>query len=205
MQPDVNPFALDTPPAPAPATAVAVQSQPSPAPQQFAAPAAPAAAQQFGDDPFSGPAPQSERPRVLDLFGRLLLIVPVKVEIVKNTLSKEPGATQERMTADVVVLDGGQLSFGGNPEKLGGAPHTKVAPVPMKIDRLYMSQAGLVSQCRVALARRQSGQPGGMVLGRLSVGQAKEAGQNAPYLLTEATEADKAIARQYLANVDPFA
>ena len=210
MQPDVNPFAYEAPAppaAPVAATAVAVQPQPTPAPVVTQAPPAQAPQQPFGDDPFSGPAPQSERPRVLDLYGRLLLIAPIKVETVANTLAKEPGATQERMTADVVVLDGGPLRFGGNPEKLGGSPHTKVAEVPLKIDRLFMSQAGLISQCRIALAKRQANQPGGLVLGRLSIGQAKEAGQNAPYLLTEATDAEKALARQYLASVatDPFA
>lgn len=40
---------------------------------------------------------------------------------------------------------------------------------------------------------------GGMVLGRLGQGEAKK-GQSAPWLLAESAEADKAIARAYLAE-----
>jgi hypothetical protein len=40
---------------------------------------------------------------------------------------------------------------------------------------------------------------GGMVLGRLGQGEAKK-GQSAPWKLSDATEADKAIARAYLAK-----
>lgn len=184
-----NPFALDTPPAPPTA---------SPAPP--AAPMPPV--QPGGDDPFAGPAPQQARgPRVRDLYGRLLLLVPHKLETVPNRL--RPGEMQDRMTADVIVLDGGPIPFGGRPEATPPVPHNQTAQLPHKNARMYLSQAGLISQCRDALAKRLMGQPG-MVLGRLAVGEAK-GDQNAPYLLTPPTEADKNAARQYLAAVDPFA
>jgi hypothetical protein len=82
-------------------------------------------------------------------------------------------------------------------------PHDKVAQLPHKNARMFVSSVGLISQCREALAKRAQGQPG-MVLGRLSVGEAK-GDQAPPYLLTPPTDADKVIARAYLAQVDPFA
>lgn len=189
-----NPFALDTPLAVA-----AGMATPSP----VAAPVTPAAQPSGGDDPFSGPAPQQARgPRLRDLYGRLLLIVPFKVETVPNRLAKD-GSTQDRMTADVIVLDGGTILFGGAPEKIPAVPHTKSAETPHKTDRMFISSVGLISQCRDALAKRAQGQPG-MVLGRLNVGEAK-GDQAPPYLLTTPTDADKILARQYLAKVDPFA
>lgn len=196
-----NPFALDTPapaapsvPAPAPNAAPAVATGGAPADPFGSA---------SGEDPFSGPAPRADRPRVRDMYGRLLLLIPHKLEEgIPNRL--QPGTTQDRMTADVIVLDGGALPYGGRPEATPPVPHNKSAQVPLKVDRLFISQAGLISQCREALAKRLRGQPG-MVLGRLAVGEANAPGQNAPYLLTPPTDADKQFARQYLAAVDPFA
>jgi len=132
-----------------------------------------------------------------------LLVVPHKLEEnVPNRL--QPGTTQDRMTADVVALDGGPIAYGGKPEATPSVPHDKTAPVPHKTARQFISNSGLISQCREALAKRQRGEPG-MVLGRLAVGQVPANGGNPPYLLTPPTEADKQLARQYLATVDPFA
>lgn len=206
-----NPFAVDTVAPPASA-APAAQPNPfaaAPAAQPLAAPQIANAVQSAqpmapGDDPFSAPAPQAPRgPRLRDLYGRLLLLVPTKLEIgVPNRL--QPGTTQDRMTADVIVLDGGPIAFGGKPEETPPIPHDKTAQVPHKTPAMFISATGLHSQCREALAKRAQGQPG-MVLGRLGVGTKKEAGQNAPWLLSLPTEQDKALARQYLAQVDPFA
>lgn len=200
-----NPFALDTPAAtPAADTATAPATAPvaSTPVAQPAAPAQPAAA---GDDPFSDPAPREARgPRLRDMYGRLLLLIPHKLEEgIPNRLGK-PGETQDRMTADVVILDGGPLMYGGAPEKIPAVPHTQLAEIPHKNARMFISSAGLISQCREALAKKVTTGVPGMVLGRLAVGEAK-GDQNPPYLLTPATDADKALARTYLANVDPFA
>lgn len=204
-----NPFALDTPPAPAAAVTAPVMSTATGAPvvHQVAVPTPPAVTPSAplapGEDPFSGPAPRADRPRVRDMYGRLLLVIPHKLEEgIPNRL--QPGTTQDRMTADVVVLDGGALPYGGRPEATPPVPHTKTAQVPLKVDRMFISQAGLISQSREALAKRLRGQPG-MVLGRLAVGETSNPGQNAPYLLTPPTEEDKQLARKYLASVDPFA
>lgn len=204
-----NPFSLDPTPAstpePAPITPpVAVMTAPAPAlvtsPAVAPAPAYPPG----GDDPFSGPAPQQPRgPRIRDVYGRLLLIIPHKLEEgVPNRL--QSGTTQDRMTADVITLDGGPIPYGGAPEATPPVPHDKTAQVPHKTARQFISQAGLISQCREALAKRMRGEPG-MVLGRLTVGEKPANGGNPPYLLTPPTEQDKQLARQYLATVDPFA
>jgi hypothetical protein len=194
-----NPFALDTP---VPTAAPTPSS--TPVPTGTAATASPAATPfGNGEDPFSGPAPQMVRgPRLREMYGRLLLLLPYKVETVPNRLDPAKG-TQERMTADVVVLDGGPVQFGGRPEAVPPVPHDKTAQTPYRAERMFISAVGLVSQCREALARRAQGQPG-MVLGRLGVGEAK-GDQKPPFLLTPPTDADKQAARQYLATVDPFA
>lgn len=193
-----NPFALDTP-APAPAAVPA-----TPAPATVTAPAVPTP-QATGDDPFDAPAPQRPRgPRLQEMYGRLLLIIPHKLEEnVPNRLGKA-GDTQDRLTADVVILDGGPINYGGTPEKVPPVPHDKVAQVPHRNEKMFISAVGLISQCREALSKKVTQGRPGMVLGRLTVGQAT-GNQNPPYLLTPATEADKAIGRAYLANVDPFA
>jgi hypothetical protein len=200
-----NPFALDTPVAPAQPAAVATLPPPAAITGVFVAPSTTPTAMQGGEDPFGAPAPQLPRgPRVRDMYGRLLLITPRLVERVPNTAEgAAPGAMVDRMTADVVILDG-PCPYGGSPEKVPPVPHTKMADVPHRSAGMYISSVGLVSQCREALAKRAANQPG-MVLGRLSVGVAKGPTLNPPYLLTPATEADKVLARQFLASVDPFA
>lgn len=75
---------------------------------------------------------------------------------------------------DVIVLDGDQKG-----EKY--------------IDTLVFPKV-LISQVKPSV--------GGMVLGRLGQGSAKP-GQSAPWLLAEATDADKQVARDYLAENAP--
>jgi hypothetical protein len=157
------------------------------------------------EDPFSGPAPQRPRgPRMREMNGRLLLITPLLVQTVPNKKSPLPGATQERMTADVVILDGGIIHYGGRPEAVNPTPHTMTAQVPMRVSKMFISAVGVVSQCEDALARRKAGKPGAIVLGRLGTGEARDSDSNPPYLLSIPTEEEKAIARHYLRNVDPF-
>lgn len=198
-----NPFALDTP-APAPATTPAV------APATVAAPVpAPPAATPGGDvDPFDDPAAQRPRgPRLREMYGRLLLVIPTKLEENRPTQFKNPDGTvqtQDRMTADVVVLDGPPINYGGRPEEIPPIPHDKVGEIPFRQRAMFISAAGLISQCREALAKKVSQGRPGMVLGRLTKGQDTGKG-NPPWILTPATDADKAIGRSYLQTVDPFA
>lgn len=182
----------------------------SPIPQQ----------QPDGADPFGGPAPQALRPRIRDLEGRLLLIIPQKIQrglISKNL--KNPDGTpvvQDRLTADVIVLDGGPVHYGGSPEALQTSqrkPHDKVADVPWRIPGMWINNVGLLSQTSEAMAnveRQRSGAtlpPGAvtMVLGRLY--QADPVNQpQGSWLVSQPTDDEKALARGWLrANPrDPF-
>jgi hypothetical protein len=194
-----NPYAT----APAPANPYAAQPTPAPvtapAPTPAPAPAAPA-----GGDPFGDPAPQAPRgPRLQEMAGRLILITPKLTEQVLSSDPKRAGEYVTRMTADVVILDGGPCAYGGKPEGRPPTQHDKVAQIPHRSRDMFISAVGIVSQCREALEKRQRGEPG-MVLGRLGYGEQKRADYAAPWLLAAATDADKAIARAYLATVDPF-
>jgi len=216
-----NPFALDAPaPAPAAPAAPAPAIAPAPTPVQPAFPAGgyPVPAQPVApnapigaaaDDPFDNPAAQQARgPRMREMYGRLLLVIPRKLEtgVVSRTLKNNDGspAVQDRMTADVVILDGGTIHYGGKPEAVIPIAHDKSAEVPFRVSGMYISNAGLISQCREALAKIVSHGRPGMVLGRLAQGQGGTNG-NPPWILTPATDADRAIGKAYLATVDPFA
>jgi hypothetical protein len=208
----VNPYAQPTPvaapvnpyanPTPTPALI-----QPTPTPTRAADPALSAVAQaaaQIGGDPFGDPAPQAPRgPRLQEMAGRLILITPKLTEQVLSRDPQKAGQRETRMTADVVILDGGPCAYGGKPEGRPPTQHDKVAQLPHRNRDMFISSVGLVSQCREALEKRQRGEAG-MVLGRLGYGEAKQADYSAPWLLSPATDADKAIARAYLSTVDPF-
>lgn len=201
-----NPFATPTAQAPvvgnpfaAPTAQTAV-----PTPQTGVPTAQTAAGVGAYVDAFGDPAARLPKaPRMRDLYGRLLLIIPSKLETgIESTVN--PGKFQDRMTADVIVLDGGTIHYGGKPEAVPAVAHMLTAEVPLCSRGQWLSFSGIISQCREALAKRAQGQPG-MVLGRLSAGVASKPGSNPPWLLTPPSEADKAIARAYLASVDPFA
>lgn len=191
-----NPFAPQAPVAP-----------PAPAANPFGAnvptqsPYAPE-----GADPFGAPAPRADRPTMLCLPGRLLLIIPKRMEYQVPVKNPKPGMPthQDRLTADVIVLDGGTLHYGGDPQARPPRPHDKTTEVPHKIEGMYISQVGLLSQTREEIAKMQAGKVG-MLLGRLGYGEATK-GNNAPYLLQPFTPEDAAIARAWLAvnPVTPF-
>jgi hypothetical protein len=218
--PTSGPFAPQAPPAagtfpyggaPAPAQAPTpaqfqqAPGQPAPGTGQWTQP--PAQAPGGAPTPWGAPAPPPDRgPRVRDIYGRLLLISPKKIETVVNRLSKVPGEMQDRMTVDIVVLDGGPLAFGGAPEATPPKPHDRTVEIPYLIEGLWMSQVGLVSQCREALANKLSGLPGKqtMVLGRLSVSEDSKPGQNPAYLLLNPTPEDGALATAYISEHPPI-
>lgn len=167
-------------------------------------------------DPFSAPASGGAKYPKLEirdddnqivkdpncLHGRLLMITPLKVETVPNRLSQVPGATQERVTADVVVLDD-QTVYG--PSSVIGPPEGELEQVPAAFDGMYFSQAALVSQMRKATKANMAGaDPKRMVLGRLKKEPPKEKGRYPTWVLADPTEADKQLARNYLATKNPF-
>ena len=173
--------------------AYAAPAQTAP-PAQYAAPAAPGTMP--GGDSFASPTRVVNvvRPRIMDFgVGRLLLIKPTKIErqVPAPTSAGEPVKLQDRLTADVVALDGPPFAYGGKPER-DGTPHTHTATPPEEWPGLWLTQDLLVRQCEKMV--------GGMVLGRLVRGQASDPKRNAPWRLDEPTEEDRVIARQYLAG-----
>jgi hypothetical protein len=148
-------------------------------------------------DPFTQPS-SAKHPKVNDLFGRLLLLTPSVIEKVPGYQNK---GVVDRVTADVVVLDGGE--FEGS-------------PTPALITDMYFSQAALVGTLRKAL---RTGQP---VLGRLYRNPTKDNSSKYPtrealeaaftawrpgqeaiqyvWTLEGFTEDEAAVARQYLAT-----
>jgi len=217
-----NPFGQQVAAPPAPA-------QPAyapPAPQGYpAVPASPppatSAPHSGADDPFGGPAPQASRPRIRDLEGRTLLIIPQKIQrgLISRTLKDNNGqpVVQDRLTADIVVLAPAEpVAYGGSPEALQTSqrrPHDKSATVPWFIQGMWISNVGLISQTSVAMAnveRQRAGvtlPPGSitMVLGRLFQDDPKNQPQGS-WLIDKPTDEEMALARAWLrANPrDPF-
>jgi len=172
-------------------------------PTPFPFPGAPQAAP--SGDLFGAAAPQGDYPRMRDLYGRLVMIAPISIE--RNRPSTiEPGKTEDRLTADVIVLPGGRedgpLAYGGAPEKMPPTPHTKSQDIGdgWLIESMWVNQKAIVSGCRDALRNRASGNGQSiMVLGVLGFGKNAKPGQAAPYILEPFTSAQADIARRYLA------
>lgn len=141
-------------------------------------------------DQFSDP--QTEFVNAKNFVGRLALITPIATqEGVASTMKGQEGKTYDRVIADVVLLD--------------GTPDERFGPgIPAVIEGQFLSGAALVP---MLTRRTQSGlAPGKMTLGRFALRKG-----NFPQpavVLDVATEADKVVARQYLASLaaqDPFA
>ena len=191
--------------APAPPQGYPPQGQPYPQPQYAPQPPqgyppaqpAPQPPQQYAPavavpQTFSNPSPPQSsitRPRMADFGhdGRLVIVSPHKIERgVPNNLGK-PGETQDRMTADVQIIDGNAFPFGGQPEK--GKPHTLLATIPYEIPAMFISNVGLISQCETRI--------GGHVLGRLH--SVSLPNGNTAYRIDDPTDHDRELARQWAA------
>lgn len=104
-------------------------------------------------DPFAGPAAiPSTFPTVSSFRGRLVLIKPLTQQTVPNNLGA-PGSTQERITADITVVDG----LGPVPQMKGNPP----TPTGQMFDGpeyrgVYVQSEVVVKQLADALAARTS-------------------------------------------------
>lgn len=85
-------------------------------------------------NPFMQPSSGGNFPKIDDMFTRLVLLTPVKLEMVPKK-PEHGGGEQERYTTDVVVLDGGEFEFG---------------ELPHEIDGMYFSQANIVGALKGA-------------------------------------------------------
>lgn len=155
-------------------------------------------------DPFDEPGPTGggKMPAMSQLKGRLLLITPTGIERgITSPLKKEP---HDRITADVVILDGDPIK--GVLNKDNEVTHIYETPLspPHKLDAMWISQTVLVNQLRNA--QKNSG----MVLGRVTQLPPVKAGNNKSWSLDAPTEDDKKVARAYIESTkvdpdDPFA
>jgi hypothetical protein len=134
-------------------------------------------------DQFDAPAAiPSEYPKLVDLRTRLLLLAPTKYEQgIASAFKNQDGTVQlqNRMTANVYVVDGGPVA----------------GFETSSFSAMYLSNGRLVDQ----LMKAYKGQS--MVLGRLDTkdGNGTKAGAGNPWGLADPTEADKQLARAYIA------
>jgi hypothetical protein len=146
----------------------------------------------MSNDPFSTPKPISSAFASAQSFkGRLVLIAPTKYENdVPNQV--DPSKSADRLTATVTVVDGqGPVeifsNFAATGKFLEGPEHKGV----------WFGQGRIVQ----AVAPERRFQPGSMVLARIDTYRKdKGAGPGNPWGLSDPTESDKQLARDFLAN-----
>lgn len=133
-------------------------------------------------DPFEDAKPASVFPSMEQLVGRLVLVKPTKLtEKVPSGKYKNPDGTpvlSDRIDADLTVVDGPLDDFD-----------------TVEFSSMFIGGSYQVTQLRPVLAR------GSQMLGRIQLknpGQSK--GQGNPWGFEPPTEADKQIARDYLAG-----
>lgn len=141
-------------------------------------------------DPFGGPAVIPTEFATIESFrGRLVLIKPTKLETgLPNQMN--PGQLQDRMTADVSVVDGrGPVQQFKNRQPTG-----QILAGP-EFPGTWFSQDRVVKQLMDAYKN------GTMVLGVLETYKpGQQAIKGNPWGIVEATEEQKQLARNYLAN-----
>lgn len=226
-QAPANPFGA-APQQQAPAPQAYAPQQPPAAPQYapqqqapIAAPVqayAPPAAAPMALDPNAlraagaPPASYTKGPELPDMYGRLVLFFPQEIarvprnpRFISDADRAKGNVEQDRMTATIVILDSGPgtppgsgtVSWGGAMHEFPQRPHTNHDPLPYVIKGKWISQSKLVDQCR-AYVPAPGGAPG-MVAGRIAK---RGNAHNDPWYLETATDAEIAIAQQYLSLVN---
>lgn len=140
-------------------------------------------------NPFADPIqPPSVYPSQASLRGRLVLIMPIKIEQVPSNLN--PGQTQERITASVTVVDG----LGPVPDIKNNQPTGQWLEGP-DFAGVWLSGQRIVDQLRSYINTGQS------VLGVIETykpGQVPMKGN--PWGILTATDEQKSVATQFLAQ-----
>jgi hypothetical protein len=126
--------------------------------------------------------------KIEELLGKPVLFTPI--EYIEG-MTTAFGENKDAVRADIVDLDTGdeymdQLVFQG---KLIATLKRRITKSPVKIDRDPVT--GVFTESVITTVKR--------VLGVLSKGEAQR-GQNAPYILTPASDAQKDLARAYQAE-----
>jgi hypothetical protein len=151
---------------------------------------------------FDNPAPLGgNEPRPRDLIGRTVFIQPTLIERAPK-LGTKTGETEDRITANITVIDGGPLQFGGAPEKQPTVPHTMTVAVPYTATDVYISQTNMVKACKRSLPSAARPQ-GGVVVGFIEFGKQNDPTKNAPINLTELAPTDprRIVAGQVLNSI----
>lgn len=93
-------------------------------------------------NPFMQPASAGERkfPSMDDLYSRLVLMTPQKLEVVPKK-EEHGGGEQERYTTDVVVLDGGHVEYGGEFD---------FGDLPCELDGMYIFNTPIIGALKGA-------------------------------------------------------
>lgn len=120
------------------------------------------------------------RPSVRDFVGRVVVVRPTRIERDVPNRS-DPAKKQDRVTADVLVVDGGPLEFGGNVAR--GKPLTMTVQTPYLVKGMYISNTNMVQAVEAQVGR-------GVVLGRVSMGKASDPTHNPPFNLDKVETAD---------------
>jgi hypothetical protein len=133
------------------------------------------------------------RPAIRDLVGRTVVIRPTRYE--PNAPAIKPGETQERITADILIVDGGPLDFGGN-LVTANKPHTYRVATPYLAKGVYISNTNIVASVKDSTGVAP-------VLGTIALGITNTPGNNAPYnlLRIEPTEPKYNMAGQLYTQV----
>jgi hypothetical protein len=159
---------------------VTAPAQNPPAPQAMAA---------FADPSAVG----GTRPAIRDLIGRVVVIRPTRYE--PSAPAIKAGETQERVTADILIVTGGPLEFGGN-LVTANKPHTYRVQSPYLAQGVYISNTNIVAAVRDYVGTAP-------VLGWVALGVTNTPGNNAPYnlLTVEQTEPEYTLAGQLYSQV----
>lgn len=129
--------------------------------------------------PSDAPAGDSNRwPVNKGNLGKLMLITPLREQTVANKLG-DKGETKQQIISDVVILNEKK------PEK------------SELIEGAEMEGGWILGSLRGYIGERK-------VLGRLAQDAAKGKGDRAAWVLEDADDDDIAVAKAYLASVDPF-
>jgi hypothetical protein len=124
-------------------------------------------------------------------IGRTVAIRPDRVEMVNKQDPKSPTGfkTVRRVHADVIVLDGNPILFGGNLNS--GAPDNMAQPVPCIIQQLWIDDAVVGNQIQGYAGR------GVYVVGRIKQLPPRDATSRPSWAIEDVTEADNALFMQW--------
>lgn len=144
-------------------------------------------------DPWDTPPPPvaANGPSMKQLRDRLLFIEPKKFEanLPASFKGAAPGQTQDRVTADITFLDGEPIAVVlDKDDDVVGELDPPLTRGKTQVDR-FISQRGLVTQTKNSIGRA--------VLGRLRY--VKLDNGNKAFELEEPSDADKDVARRFLA------